>query len=162
MRYISLWDGDDSSCDQWLDTLSLYYFIQIKRSPSKIRVPFHHATHLITQSDVLSKDLTKCQLIWRPDIAIFNCEVIVWNLIDIRTALLAFRAVKFQSNTIISTLYFIALKSDGAWTLGESHCMTRARPNFRCIPLPPDYSLVARATKISNAQKQPPDERLDL
>ena len=34
--------------------------------------------------------------------------------------------------------------------------------NSWCIPLPPDYSLVARATKISNAQKQPPDEKLDL
>ena len=34
--------------------------------------------------------------------------------------------------------------------------------NSPCIPLPPDYCLVARATKISNAQKQPPDEKLVL
>ena len=30
------------------------------------------------------------------------------------------------------------------------------------IPLPPDYCVVARAVKISNAQKQPPDEELVL
>ena len=61
-----------------------------------------------------------------------------------------------QWHNILADLLCFTVKPFGMWNrLGTPGRL----PNSRCFPLPPDYSLVARATKISNAQKQPQDEK---